>query len=102
MIVLSSRLGLRGRSRADPRSILPGENQAHGLGINPVLFGQNARRKRFVSIVVTHRNNGLRQNRPGIQVFVDHVHGAAAQISPQQSSACFCASGPGNDGSSDG
>ena len=56
------------------------ENQAHGFGVNAMLLGQDARGKRFVRVVVAHGHDGLRQNRPGIEIFIHQVHGAAAEL----------------------
>ena len=45
-----------------------------------MLLGEDARGKRFVRVVIAHGHDGLRQDRPGVQIFVHQMHGAAAEL----------------------
>src|ERR1019366_1935516 len=56
------------------------ENQAHRFGVNAMLLDEDARGKRFIRIVIAYGHHGLRQNRPGIEILIHQMHGAAAEL----------------------
>ena len=71
-------------------------------GIDPVLLDQDPRRQRLDRVVVEHRHRGLQDDRPAIELAPSTRCTVAPVTRTPCSSACRCASRPGNAGSSDG
>ena len=82
--------------RQPPRSSDP-----NGQRIETVFLDQDPRCQRLGRVIVLHRYGGLRDDRPGIELAVDEMHGRAAHLDAV-SERLRCASTPGNDGRSDG
>src|SRR6185437_5457155 len=56
------------------------EHDAHGFGVDAVLFGEDASGERIHRIVVANWNGGLQDDRAGVEIFVDEMHGAADEF----------------------
>ena len=54
--------------------------QLHAGRIEPMLLGQNARCKRVGVVPRHHRHGGLADDRPGVHLRRDEVHGAAGDL----------------------
>ena len=57
--------------------------QAHGLGIDPVLFGEDARAERLFGVVLENGNGGLDHDRSMIGFLVDEVNCATGNSGPR-------------------
>ena len=66
-----------------------------------MLLLQNARRKRLHRIFFLNPDRLLQNNDAVIDRLIHEMNGTSSDLAPY-SNACFCASRPGNAGSSDG
>src|SRR6185437_3711985 len=56
------------------------EHDAHGFGVDAVLFGEDASGERIHGIVVANWNGGLQDDRAGVQIFIHEMHRAACEL----------------------
>src|SRR5690242_14767405 len=92
---LSHRNGKKRRSKARPLHgsfrmseedaaagdcVTPFEDGFDGFGINAMLLFQNARAERVFGVSVFDRDDGLQNNRAGIEIFVHEMHRAAGEF----------------------
>ena len=61
-------------------AIAPFEHDAHGLGINAMLFAQDALGERFRRVAILDGHHRLQHDRPCVQIFVHEMHGAARKF----------------------
>src|SRR5260370_36014820 len=56
------------------------ENCSNGFGIDAMLFSQNFFGERSFSVFVEDGDSGLRDDRAGVEIFVDEMDGAAGEF----------------------
>lgn len=56
------------------------EHDSNGFGIDSVFLLQDARGKRVLCVLVFYGDDGLQNNRAGVEIFVDKMDGAAGEL----------------------
>src|SRR5690348_1832476 len=56
------------------------EDDAHGFGIDAMLFGEDAGGERLLGVVVADGHGGLEDDGAGVEIFVHEVHSAAGDF----------------------
>src|SRR5256885_2111130 len=60
--------------------ITAARNERNGFCVSLVFFNENARGERVGRIVIKHRNDSLRDDRPAIQCLVNEMNCAAGEL----------------------
>src|SRR5581483_8896945 len=71
---------LRGDNSSALDAVISAKNPGEGLGINTMLFGENARREGFHRILIEDRDRGLKKNGASIEVLIDEMDRAARDL----------------------
>ncbi len=73
-------LGLFDQDAAAVEAIAPFQHNAHRFGINAMLLAQDALGKRVFRVGIVNRDHRLQNDRPGVQILVHEMHGAAGEF----------------------